>query len=97
MSPIKRTWVVSILAVAIAAAAALLWRIGPRGSDPGPIVLVCIDTLRADRLPLYGYTAGRTPALDALVKDAVVFDRAYAHAPQTLPSHASMFTGRLPF
>ncbi len=46
---------------------------------------------------MYGYPAGRAPALTAFARDAVVFDRAYAHAPQTLPSHASMFTGRLPF
>jgi choline-sulfatase len=63
----------------------------------GPVVLVSIDTLRADRLPAYGYAQGRTPILDAFSRDAVVFDRAYSHAPQTLPSHASMFTGRLPF
>ncbi len=63
----------------------------------GAVVLVSIDTLRADRLPAYGYAQGRTPVLDAFAKDAVVFDRAYSHAPQTLPSHASMFTGRLPF
>lgn len=69
----------------------------PTTAPRGPIVLVSIDTLRADRLPLYGYAKGRAPALDALAKDAVVFDRAYAHAPQTLPSHASLFTGHLPF
>ena len=56
-----------------------------------------IDTLRADRLPVYGYATGRAPALTAFAREGVVFDRAYAHAPQTLPSHASMFTGRLPF
>lgn len=68
-----------------------------RPATGGPIVVISIDTLRADRLPLYGYTAGRTPAIDAFARDAVTFDRAYAHAPQTLPSHASMFTGQLPF
>ncbi len=68
-----------------------------RPTPPGLIVLISIDTLRADRLPRYGYTAGRTPALDAFARDAITFDRAYAHAPQTLPSHASMFTGQLPF
>ena len=68
------------------------------GSAPGgPVILVVIDTLRADRLPVYGYTAGRAPALTAFARESVVFDRAYAHAPQTLPSHASMFTGQLPF
>jgi arylsulfatase A-like enzyme/Flp pilus assembly protein TadD len=74
-----------------------LWWYSRPGSTGGPVVLVVVDTLRADRLPVYGYAAGRTPALAALAREAVVFDRAYAHAPQTLPSHASMFTGRLPF
>ena len=68
-----------------------------RAPQPGLIVLISIDTLRADRLPIYGYRAGRTPALDGLATEAVVFDRAYAHAPQTLPSHTSMLTGQLPF
>ncbi len=70
---------------------------GQGGTAGGPVILVVIDTLRADRLSVYGYPAGRTPALTAFAQEGVVFDRAYAHAPQTLPSHASMFTGRLPF
>jgi arylsulfatase A-like enzyme/Flp pilus assembly protein TadD len=60
-------------------------------------VIVSIDTLRADHLPLYGYRAIATPAIDALARDAVVFERAYAHSPQTLPSHTSILSGRLPF
>jgi arylsulfatase A-like enzyme/Flp pilus assembly protein TadD len=68
-----------------------------RPAQPGAIVLVSIDTLRADRLPLYGHRAGRTPAIDAFARDAVLFERAYSHAPQTLPAHASMLTGLLPF
>jgi arylsulfatase A-like enzyme/thioredoxin-like negative regulator of GroEL len=77
--------------------AVVVWRATQSSRSAGPIVLVSIDTLRADRLPVYGYTAGRTPRLSQLAGDSVVFDRAYAHAPQTLPSHASMFTGLLPF
>ncbi len=46
---------------------------------------------------MYGYDRGRTPALVSFAREAVVFDRAFAHAPQTLPSHASMLTGLLPF
>ncbi|HYM24982.1 MAG TPA: sulfatase-like hydrolase/transferase [Vicinamibacterales bacterium] len=63
----------------------------------GPIVLISIDTLRADHLPAYGYDKVRTPAIDALAADGIVFERAYSHAPQTLPSHASILSGRLPF
>ncbi|HVR44289.1 MAG TPA: sulfatase-like hydrolase/transferase [Thermoanaerobaculia bacterium] len=58
--------------------------------------LISIDTLRSDRLPLYGYEEGSTPAIDRLAKDAVVFRKAFSNVPVTLPSHASIFTGRLP-
>lgn len=68
-----------------------------RPAPAGPVILISIDTLRADHLAAYGYTKGRTPNIDALVRDSVVFERGYAHAPQTLPSHASMLTGQLPF
>jgi choline-sulfatase len=68
-----------------------------RGSERGPIILISIDTLRADHLPIYGYTKVRTPNIDALAAGGVVFDRAWSHAPQTLPAHASILTGELPF
>ena len=64
---------------------------------PGPIVLISIDTLRADHLPVYGYRSVRTPTIDALAADGIVFENAYAHSPQTLPSHVSILSGRLPF
>ena len=58
------------------------------------VVLVSIDTLRADHLSLYGYPRQTTPRLDARCeRGAVVFERAVASAPWTLPSHASLFTG----
>ena len=65
--------------------------------ENGPVILISVDTLRADHLPLYGYTKIRTPNIDALAADSVVFDRAYSHAPQTLPAHASILSGALPF
>ena len=64
---------------------------------PGaPVILVSVDTLRSDHLPAYGYTGVETPALDALRKDSILFERAWSHVPLTLPSHASIFTGREP-
>ena len=60
------------------------------------VVLVSIDTLRSDRLPMYGYAGVATPALDAFRRDAILFERAYAHVPLTLPSHVSIFTGLEP-
>jgi arylsulfatase A-like enzyme/Flp pilus assembly protein TadD len=61
-----------------------------------PVILISVDTLRADHLPAYGYRGVETPNLDALRKDSVLFENAYSHVPLTLPSHASMFTGLLP-
>jgi len=66
-------------------------------SADGPVIVISIDTLRADRLPVYGYRQGVAPTIDQLAADGVVFENAYAHSPQTLPSHTSIFTGRLPF
>ncbi len=61
-----------------------------------PVILISIDTLRSDRLPAYGYGKIETPAIDALSRDAVLFERAYSHYPLTLPSHVSILTGELP-
>ncbi|HSE40421.1 MAG TPA: sulfatase-like hydrolase/transferase [Acidobacteriota bacterium] len=60
------------------------------------VVLVTIDTLRADHLPMYGYTKIRTPNLDRFANESLVFADAIAHVPMTLPSHASILTGLLP-
>jgi choline-sulfatase len=96
--PIRFTFILGLAALATALAAAGGWRFA-RASAPlsGPIVIVSIDSLRADHLPAYSYTGVHTPAIDALAADGVVFERAYAHTPQTLPAHASILTGRLPF
>ncbi|MGA7990719.1 MAG: sulfatase-like hydrolase/transferase [Thermoanaerobaculia bacterium] len=64
--------------------------------EKAPLVLVSVDTLRSDRLPMYGYGKVETPALDGLRKDAVLFERAYSHIPLTLPAHVSLFTGLEP-
>ncbi len=69
----------------------------PSPEFPGaPVVLISIDTLRADRLPAYGYSGVETPHIDALQRDSILFENAYAHCPLTLPSHLSMLTGLLP-
>ncbi len=61
-----------------------------------PVVLISVDTLRSDHLPTYGYKGVETPALDALARDAIVFEHAYSHCPLTLPSHLSILTGLTP-
>lgn len=63
----------------------------------GPSLLVItLDTTRADVLGCYGSTLGATPNLDRLASSSVLFERAYAPMPQTLPSHATLFTGLPP-
>ena len=61
------------------------------------IVLLVLDTQRADRLSCYGYPLETSPAIDALAADATLFNNAVAAAQWTIPSHASMFTGVYPF
>lgn len=63
---------------------------------PYNVVLVTVDTLRADRLGCYGYRNIDTPELDSVARRGVVFENATAQAPLTAPSHASMMTGLYP-
>jgi arylsulfatase len=77
--------------------AAALAAAGCAGAPPPRLLLlVTVDTLRADHLGAYGSTLGLTPHLDALAAQSLVFDSAYAAAPLTLPSIAALFTGRWP-
>jgi arylsulfatase A-like enzyme len=67
-------------------------------SSPAPNVLLIVwDTVRAQNLSLHGYQRQTTPSLERWATAGVVFDEAISTAPWTLPSHASMFTGRWPF
>lgn len=69
---------------------------GPDAAERPDVVLVMIDTLRADRLGVYGYERPTSPHIDALAAEGVVFRRASAPSSWTKPSVASLFTGRLP-
>jgi len=65
--------------------------------DPRPdVVVITLDTTRADRLGFYGDAQARTPHLDALARDAVVFREATTPVPLTLPAHTSLFSGWYP-
>jgi len=88
---------------AVAVLSAILWfgwSHGGRGADqaarPISVVLIIIDTLRADRLGCYGDKRAATPALDGLAARGTRFPNAIAHVPLTLPSHASILTGVTP-
>jgi arylsulfatase A-like enzyme len=63
---------------------------------PRHLILITIDTLRADRVGSYGHSEAQTPHLDALAARGARFDRAYSQAISTPPSHASILTGRNP-
>ncbi len=60
------------------------------------VLLIVLDTLRADRVGAYGYAKRVTPFLDEYARQSVLFERAFANSSWTLPSHTSLFTGRLP-
>jgi arylsulfatase A-like enzyme len=97
-------WMLVLLAaVGIGRYAGLSWqerrarRLLPSASPGAPnILLIILDTVRSADLSLYGYHRATTPFLERFASRGVVFDHAFATAPWTLPSHASMFTGRLP-
>ncbi len=79
--------------IALAAAAGC----GPLAAAPAPdLILLSLDTTRADYLGCYGHRGGLTPALDQLAAEATVYERAYSPSSWTLPAHASLFTGKLP-
>ena len=67
----------------------------PSATSPN-VLLIVLDTVRADHMSLYGYGRATTPVLERLAKQGIRFDQARATAPWTLASHASIFTGRWP-
>jgi choline-sulfatase len=71
---------------------------GGCGSPPRPrnLLVITLDTMRADRLPPYGFRGVVTPALDRLAAEGALFEQSFAAVPLTLPSHATLFTGMYP-
>lgn len=100
---VRGAWLFSMLiAIALGAAAFVTRRTMPGLSATVPppgtpnVLLVILDTIRADELGLYGYAQPTSPELDRFAAQGVVFNAAMSTAPWTLPSHASIFTGRYP-
>jgi len=62
-----------------------------------PVILISVDTLRADHLGAYGYKAARTPNIDSLAHNGTVFAQTESQIPLTLPSHTTLFTSNYPF
>jgi arylsulfatase A-like enzyme len=98
-----RWWTGGATAVGAAAAFWLLFAERSRGvTGTAPtgapnVLLIILDTVRAASLGLYGNERPTSPNIDLVASTAMVFDRALSTAPWTLPSHGSMFTGRLPY
>ena len=86
----------ALLGVAILAGAG--WWVWGRDTAPAPmnVVLITLDTLRADHLGAYGATEVKTPHLDRFASQGVVFDQVMTTAPLTLPAHSSIMTGQFP-
>ncbi|MEA1929200.1 MAG: sulfatase, partial [Candidatus Auribacterota bacterium] len=91
----KRWHIISALVVLIGV---FIWFFFLRtGTDDRPnLLLITMDTTRADHLGCYGYDSARTPALDKLARAGIKFNRFYANVPLTLPSHTTMMTGLYP-
>lgn len=69
---------------------------GSRTGRAGDVVLIVIDTLRADHVSSYGYARRTSPALDAFARDSVTYANAISPGTWTVPAHGSLFTGRWP-
>lgn len=67
-----------------------------KGKTPD-VVVITLDTTRADRLGSYGYAAAKTDTMDQLANAGIRFENAYSPLPLTIPSHATMFTGLHPY
>jgi choline-sulfatase len=74
----------------------LTGHVGNGPQRPVNVLIITLDTTRADALPAYGGTNLETPALDRLAREGVVFEQATSSVPLTLPAHCSLFTGLLP-
>ncbi len=66
-------------------------------ADKTPVILISVDTLRADHLSAYGYTKIRTPNIDAFAANGTIYTRIDSQIPLTLPSHTSLMTSTYPF
>src|SRR3989441_2027509 len=98
----RRAHIIGRRALASLCGSCIVWTLACGRAAPAPrptharnLVLITIDTLRADHVGAYGYRQARTPALDGLAR-GVLFEHAFAAAPITLPSHATILTGRYP-
>jgi len=92
-----RPYTLLVLCLAVTAAGCTRGRSDLSASLSGyNLILINIDSLRADHLSFYGYDRATSPFLDALAEESVVYDDAFANSSYTRTSVASLFTGKLP-
>ncbi|TDI40687.1 MAG: tetratricopeptide repeat protein [Acidobacteria bacterium] len=84
------------LLAALIIAAALLFSCGPPQPEIRNVLLISIDTLRADYLSSYGFSRETSPNIDAIAEEGVLFKNVVSPIPITLPAHSSMLTGTIP-
>ncbi len=87
-----------LLGVAVAAivCVVVLGLLRSRGGKVRNVILISVDTCRADHLSCYGYPEKITPVIDSIADDGTVFENAFTSVTMTLPSHSSMMTGTIP-
>ena len=90
----KKRWIIGVVLVAVAAAALAAFLLRRQG--PANLLVISIDTLRADHIGCYGYAKAGTPNLDRIAREGITFDDAICTVPLTLPSHTSLLTGLSP-
>src|SRR3954462_3605164 len=91
-TPCARRWLVFTL---LFLSPAVLSAAPPKAAPPN-VVVITIDTLRADHLGCYGYRGVKTPNLDSLASGGVRFQNAFTPVPITLPAHSALMTGTYP-
>ncbi len=99
MKPFKPIKFASVLVVVLVIVGAGVWFLRWSDSftkDIGCVVLISIDTCRADHLSCYGYPRKTTPSIDAIAEEGVLFENVVSPVPLTLPAHSSMLTGTIP-
>lgn len=90
----RRAWIASTAALALGAAAFVVWPVRAKGDGPN-VLFIAVDSLRADRLTPYG-ASRPTPAIDSLAKGGTTFERAYVSLPRTFPSWTTLLSGQWP-
>ena len=86
----------TLIPVILVTAGLLCWSCGEVVPETKGVIVISIDTLRADRLGCYGYERPTSPFLDSFATTGTLFETATTQSPWTLPAHASMLTGRFP-